>query len=89
MQTTDKQEPLVIDCRWLRQGRASFLPLAQAPRQILLEISDHPGFTDVRCKPGQTGNLPITIDFEIIKVELRDSTIFAYVIDDPRSGIEF
>ncbi len=104
MQPADKQESLVIDCRWLRQGCALLVQSTQAPRQILFEISDHPGLTDIKRKPGRcltartsnaaanpgpTENLPIAIYLEIIPVELRDPSIFPYVIDNLRPGIEF
>ncbi len=89
MQPADKQESLVIDCRWLRQGCALLVQSTQAPRQILFEISDHPGLTDIKRKPGPNENLPIAIYLEIIPVELRDPSIFPYVIDNLRPGIEF
>jgi hypothetical protein len=89
VQSADKQEPLIADFRWFWQGCAALAQPTQASRQILFDISDHPGLTDIKGKPGPTENLPIAIYLEVIEVDLRDPAIFAYVIDNPRPGIEF
>lgn len=104
MQSSDKQEPLIVDYRWFRQGCTPLLQSTQSPRQVFFEIADQSGLTDIKRKPGScliartvnaaaisepAANLPIAIYLEVIIIELRDPAIFAYVIDNPSPGIEF